>query len=83
MESSPNIILGTLIYSVGMGTVMTLVTLAALFFEESVSTLINKFVPYVGLLGQVAMIVAGLYIIYYWTMGDGSELLLLRIKSLT
>ena len=83
MESSPDIILGTLIYSVGMGTVMTLVTLAALFFEESVSTLINKFVPYVGLLGQVAMIVAGIFIIYYWTMGDGSELLLFRIKSLT
>jgi hypothetical protein len=42
----------------------------------------NRFIPYVGLLGRVAMIVAGLYITYYWIMGDGSELLIFRLESL-
>ena len=82
VDNSSNIILGTLVYSIGMGIVMTVVTLAALFFEESVSALLNKFIPYIGLVGQLAMILAGLYITYYWTLGEGSELLLFRISSL-
>ena len=82
MESSSNIIIGTLVYCIGMGIVMTLVTLAALFFEESVSMFMNRLIPYVGLLGRVAMIVAGLYIMSYWIIGDGSELLILRLESL-
>jgi hypothetical protein len=32
--------------------------------------------------GKVAMIIAGAYLIYYWALGKGSELLALRAEQL-
>ena len=77
-----NIIVGTFAYSLGMGIVMTFVTITTLFFEETVSVLVNKLTEYVNLVGSTAMVLAGVYIVYYWTLGDGSELLFMRISAL-
>ena len=77
-----NIIVGTFAYSLGMGIVMTFVTITTLFFEETVSVLVNKLTEYVNLVGSTAMVLAGVYIVYYWTLGHGSELLFMRIGAL-
>jgi len=37
---------------------------------------------YVDILGKIAMLSAGIYLIWYWLMGDGRIILELRVDQL-
>ncbi len=62
-------------YALGMGLVLVLVTLGVVFFKTAVSGGLRAFMPYVERVGNVAMVVAGAYLVYYWTLGKGGALL--------
>lgn len=69
-------------YGLGMGMVLTGITLAVVFFRETVSQLLRRVFPYMGVAGNLALIGAGSYLIWYWTLGAGGELLALRLDKL-
>jgi cytochrome c biogenesis protein CcdA len=69
-------------YGMGMGMVLTGVTLGVVFFRETVSQLLRLVFPYIGVVGNLALIGAGSYLIWYWTLGAGGELLALRLERL-
>ena len=81
-NSLTRIMASALTYSIGMGTIMVTVTLLSLFFEELVSRWLNKVVLYFQMLGKIAMVLAGSYILWYWTVGSGGDLFGLRIMQL-
>ena len=82
LNGSINVIGGSVIYSLGMGAIMTLVTISSLLFEEATTKLINKLMPIIDQLGKIAMIVAGSYIMYYWIFGKGKEVFYLRLDQI-
>ena len=69
-------------YGLGMGIVLTGITLGVVFFREAVAQLLRMLFPYVNIVGNVALIVAGMYLIWYWLLGSGSELLTLRLNEM-
>ena len=69
-------------YGLGMGMVLTGVTLGVVFFRETVAQLLRLVFPYVSVAGNLALMAAGSYLIWYWTLGDGGELLTLRLEKL-
>jgi cytochrome c biogenesis protein CcdA len=75
-------VLGSITYGIGMGAVMVAATLGVVFFKEIVQRGMRAVFPYVERIGNLAMVGAGLYLVYYWTLGDGSELLALRAEQL-
>ena len=77
-----DVVLGSLAYSLGMGLVMTGVTMSALFFQNSLSRIISRATVYVDILGKIAMLGAGIYLIWYWLVGDGRVILELRLDQL-
>lgn len=62
-------------YALGMGLVLVLVTLGVVFFKTAVSTGMRALMPYVERAGNVALVLAGVYLMYYWTLGKGGALL--------
>lgn len=62
-------------YGLGMGFVLTGVTLGVIFLKEAVSHILRKIFPYFTTAGNLSLIVSGSYLIWYWTLGDGSLLL--------
>ena len=82
LNGSINVIGGSVIYSLGMGAIMTLVTISSLLFEEATTKLINKLMPIIDQLGKIAMIIAGSYIMYYWIFGKGKEVFYLRLDQI-
>jgi cytochrome c biogenesis protein CcdA len=81
LDSSANIIVGAIIYSLGMGSIMTVVTMSSLLFEEATTKFVNKLMPIIDQAGKIAMIFAGSYIMYYWLFGKGKEIFYLRIEQ--
>ena len=75
-------IISSLSYGVGMGVVMIAVALGAVFFKELVRKILRKVFPLVEPIGNLAMVGAGAYLIYYWSIGDGSDLLFLRLEQI-
>ena len=75
-------IISSLSYGVGMGVVMIAVAIGAVFFKELVRKILRKVFPLVEPLGNLAMVGAGVYLIYYWSIGDGSDLLFLRLEQI-
>lgn len=69
-------------YGMGMGLVLTGVTLGVVFFRETVSQVLRRVFPYIGVAGNLALMGAGSYLIWYWTLGDGGELLAFRLEKL-
>ena len=76
------IMASSLTYSLGMGAIMVAVTLLSLYFEELVSNSLNRVLLYFQPIGKIAMVIAGSYILWYWTFGSGGELLSLRFEQL-
>ena len=76
------VITGSVIYGLGMGVVMVAATVGIVFFKEAVSRWIRVLMMYVEPAGKLAMVGAGAYLIYYWSLGSGSELLALRAEQL-
>ena len=75
-------IVGSVVYGLGMGVVMVGATMGIVFFKEAVSRWIRVVMLYVEPVGKLAMVGAGAYLIYYWSIGKGSELLALRAAEL-
>lgn len=75
-------IIASIAYGLGMGVVMVGVTVGVVFFKEAVSRWIKAVMLYVEPIGKLAMIGAGAYLIYYWSIGKGSALLALRSAEL-
>ena len=63
-------------YGLGMGAVLIGVTLAVVFFKTGVSQGMRFLMPYVEPIGAVALVAAGSYLVYYWTLGTGGQELL-------
>ena len=82
--SSDNLIdvfLGMIFYSLGMGTIITGVTLGVLFFDDAVQKIVIGLTPIISSIGKFAMIISGIYIIYYWVLGTGSDLFFMRLEN--
>lgn len=80
--SAVEAIAGSVIYGLGMGVVMVGAAVGIVFFKEAVSRWIRVLMMYVEPVGKLAMVGAGAYLIYYWSVGSGSELLALRAGQL-
>ena len=60
-----------LLYALGMGLVITALTVGIALFRGTLVGAMRKAVPYLQPVGPLMMIVAGSYIVYYWlTLGD-------------
>ena len=75
-------IVGSISYGLGMGAMLVLATLGVVLFKDLVQRGFRAIFPYIEPVGNVAMVVAGLYLVYYWAFGSGSELLALRVEEL-
>ena len=60
-----------LLYALGMGTVITALTVGMAFFKTTMVGALRKALPYVQPVGSWLMVIAGMYIVFYWlTIGD-------------
>jgi len=75
-------IIGSVAYGAGMGAVMVAATLGVVFFKGVVTAGMRKIFPLIEPIGNLAMVGAGAYLIYYWTIGKGQELLVYRAEQL-
>lgn len=62
-------------YALGMGFLLLVVTLGVVFFKTAMVRIARSVVPYVQPVGAIFLVLAGFYLIYYWTIGTGSEVL--------
>jgi cytochrome c-type biogenesis protein len=58
-------------YALGMGSVLTVVIVAAAFFQTAVARFIRALVPYVHRLAAAFLLGAGIYISHYWLAALG------------
>ena len=62
-------------YGLGMGFTLMVITLGVVYFRAAVSRGVHAVLPYVQPVGALALVFAGSYVVYYWTLGKGSVLL--------
>jgi cytochrome c-type biogenesis protein len=74
-------VIASLTYGLGMGVVMIAAAVAIVLFKGLVQRFMRKVFPLIEPLGNLAMVGAGAYLIYYWTAGTGRELLDVRIEE--
>ena len=59
------------LYALGMGAVITALTLGMAFFKTAMVGALKKSMPYVQPVGSWLMVIAGMYIVFYWlTIGE-------------
>lgn len=58
-------------YALGMGLILTIVILAATFFESAVNRWLRGLAPYVHRLAAAFLVGAGIYLINYWLQAAG------------
>ena len=59
------------LYALGMGVVITALTVGIAFFKTAMIGGMRKAMPYVQPVGSWLMVIAGMYIVFYWlTIGD-------------
>ena len=59
------------LYAMGMGTVIMALTIGMAFFKTAMVGAMRKAMPYVQPVGSWLMVIAGMYIVFYWlTIGD-------------
>ncbi len=58
-------------FGLGMGLVLTLVTLGVAFFKGVVTGRLRRLFPYVHRVSAVFVLLAGLYVVYYWLVPGG------------
>jgi cytochrome c-type biogenesis protein len=63
-----------IVYSLGMGLVVTAITATSLVSRKYVQQFLRKYIPIVKTLSALIIFVTGLYLIYYWTFGYGAAL---------
>lgn len=59
-------------YALGMGLVLTVVVLAATFFQSAVQRWLRHLMPYVHRLAAAFLVGAGVYLIAYWLRAAGA-----------
>ena len=58
-------------YALGMGFIITIVTLSTAFFREAVYRWLHRLVPVVARFSGLLLVLAGGYILYFWfVVGD-------------
>ncbi|MBI3979194.1 MAG: hypothetical protein HY331_13505 [Chloroflexi bacterium] len=58
-------------YALGMGVVLTVVIIAATFFQGAVNRWVRRLVPYVHRVAAAFLIGAGIYLVDYWLKAAG------------
>lgn len=59
--------LGALVlYGLGMGLVITTLTVAMALFQAALAARLRRLLRYVGTIGTIALFLAGGYLVYYW-----------------
>jgi cytochrome c biogenesis protein CcdA len=59
------------LYAAGMGSVIMALTLGMALARSVMVRWMRAILPYVGVVGAWLMVVAGVYIVFYWlTLGD-------------
>ena len=59
-------------YSTGMGFVVIIISILALFAQKTIQKWLKKALPYIQKLTAFFLLLAGIYLIYYWVSGTGS-----------
>ena len=54
------------LYALGMGVVITVLTVGMAFFKGAMVGALKKALPYVHPVGSWLMVIAGMYIVFYW-----------------
>ena len=72
----------TITYGLGMGVVILIGTIGVIFFNQAVYKRIRFVFKYIDLLGKLGMILAGIYVVHYWILGDGKSVMAWRIDQL-
>ncbi|TFB18521.1 cytochrome C biosynthesis protein [Filobacillus milosensis] len=62
------------VFSLGMGLVVTVITIVSLISKNFVHKFLQKYIPLVNKLVASIILISGLYFIYYWTFGLGGVL---------
>ncbi len=62
-------------FGLGMAAVLMVLTLALAFFKQGLVKWLRRVVPYVQLASAVLLVLAGAYIIYYWSSAQSGTLL--------
>ena len=75
-------LIASVTYGLGMGTILVAATVGIVFFKEVIQRWMRVMFRYVETVGNLAMVGAGAYLVYYWTIGSGSELLALRASQI-
>lgn len=60
-------------YSVGMGAMLILITLVVAVSQQTARAFMRRVLPLMDRVGNVVLLGAGGYIIYYWTLGTGGQ----------
>ena len=60
-------------YAAGMGVVLTVITVGVAVTREQTTRTVGRVLPYVETAGNVLLLFAGSYLVWYWT-GDGGVL---------
>jgi cytochrome c-type biogenesis protein len=53
-------------YAAGMGTILTALAVAAALSQQGLALALRRLVPYVGRLSGALLLLAGIYVVYYW-----------------
>lgn len=61
-----NILLNFFLFALGMGLVIMALTLGMAFFRRAMVGALRKALPYIQPIGAWLMVIAGVYIIFYW-----------------
>src|SRR2546425_1207623 len=61
-------------FGLGMGTILMVVTIGAVLFQDVLAGLVRAIIPHVHRLSALFLIGAGLYLVYYWVWLSGSIL---------
>lgn len=64
-------VMGFVEYAAGMGLVLTAVTLGIALFRHQTERLVGRVLPYVEATGNVLLVFAGGYLVWYWTVQGG------------
>ena len=64
---------GFLSYALGMGAMLILITMLVTSSQQVAMTLMRRVLPYMDRVGNLILLGAGAYIIYYWTLGSGGK----------
>jgi len=65
------VILKFIVYSIGMGVVVTSITIVSLVSKRYVQQLLSKNMAMIQFISSIVILISGIYISYYWGIGPG------------